>query len=1791
MRLPNGDLYISEFGNNRIRRVDAATGSIETVVGTGEVGYRGDGGPGTQARIWAPQALAADDRFVYFGDSYNHCFRRYDPATKTVSTAVGTCGAYGDEGDGGPATRATFGEASGIAVSRNGDLYVADSSLMRIRKVDAKTGIITAFAGSGMRGDDGDGGPATAAKLDTPRGLHVDAAGNLYFADSENDRVKVVDAATGKIRTFAGKGKSGVGSGDGGPATQATFWQPTSVAVRGNSILIADITQVVRTVDLSTGIITKLFGGGGSRDEDVPGDQAQLNVPIGLNVDASGNVYYADNQDSRVRRWIASTGHVFTLAGSLGLQGDGGPAVGGEVGAPQAVIYDAAGNLYIGGGDYHIHRVDKAGIMQIVAGNGCCYQNDVPGNETGVGTIGAFALDTQGRLLFAESSFSIIRRYDPVTQKVSLVAGTQGRYDFAGDGGPATAATLSSPTGLAADAAGNVYIADRENFRIRRIDPNGIITTIGGTGTNDSTGDGGPATQASFRLPAVVALDKKGRLLVTETFRVRAIDLVSGIVTTLAGGTDYGFSGDGGPATQATLADPFGLAVDAAGNIFISDEGNAAIRVIDAQGIIRSLNKPNEYGFSGDGGPVSEAGVLGPGGLTFDPRGALVFAERNSNRVRRVNACVPVGAFTLNPISGGSLTPTLTWSASSDAFRYDVYLDTSSPPSKKVASDVAATSFQAAGLAPGTTYYAKVTAKGDPYCPNVSTRDSSAVSFSTSTSCVAPGSFDRSAPTDGATGVVTTPTLSWSAAPGASSYDVYLGTTDPPPLLLSGITATSVTAPALTPGNSYFWRVLAKAACDAARTTSTATGRFTVAGSCSAPGAFTLAAPANGATSQATRVLLRWNAAPGAATYDVYLGAGSPSTDPVASGLSGTSFAVAALAPGASYSWRVVAHSGCDASKTTAAGPFTFTVSSSCATPAKVSFDLKPPGAVTLNQSYVVSWTAADGLDAAGFYRVERSLDAAFSSVLDSFDTAGRSASFTYGKPGTVFHRVTPRSGCGAAGASSDAAAVTITADRPRIVVARQPQPVIVPRGGSLANVRVTFDVSNVSQKDFAGFFNTSQPIPFFRPTELTIALRAGETKTYTLEYTGVPVTSAGKYDGLIYVTSLAEPLDLVPYATVALAVTPESTTASPTFGTESAAFAATPATSDPQPITVTLKNPGSTPMALSGEVGPEVWLSPDPDWNKTPLAPGESRTVALRSQRVFGAAGGVFPRYTYFTVTTKEGGSSRLLVRDETPPETNLCDARSRLAPGASGLIVPSIVKATSQLQNTFVSKLSIGNLASDDAVVDLFYTPDGADGFDCTKVLAKRLTVAAGDVLALTDPLATLFQTTGSGSLEIRSAKLSQLSVTGSVEAPAKSGGAFGFVMPAVPRGAGAVAGAPNVVSGLQRSDVYRSNMILSETSGEEATAVKVTLYGADGAVLGSTTRTVASYGKVQFPLTDLTGGAAFANASATIEAVSGRGAVQALVTVIDNTNDDAATYVARPFGASNAATSTARSGTVSNAPSKAARAKGSRPFAAGGVPFLIPAVVNGYASTRIPGAPWTFQTSLSITNGTLTPANLTLTYRPIERGSPALTKTLTIPPHGTLAYDNALVSLFGITGAEKSNGPMGVEGDTNSVVVAARVFSVTDQGTLGDALPIVPLTTEKATGARNAVTLETDGLENSIDLKRGIRSNLILTEMMGQTATVTVQLWEKGDRRVPIATKVVTVGPLEKVQLSPVFQDAAVSKDRTNVRLTVKADPASLGKVVAMTTRIDNVTGDTKNALVAPVGAATAASTFGF
>jgi trimeric autotransporter adhesin len=300
----SGNMYIADSSNNRIRMVTKNTGIISTVAGSGYSGYSGDGGQATSAALFYPYGVAVDaSGNIYIADTYNYRIRMVTKSTGIISTVAGT-GSYSYSGDGGQATSASLNYPRGVAVDASGNIYIADTYNNRIRMVTKSTGIISTVAGDGTQEYKGDGGPATSAILYYPASIAVDALGNIYIADSSNYRIRMVTKSTGIISTVAGSGSSG-SSGDGGQATSAVLNYPRGVAVDASgNIYIADTnSHCIRMVTKSTGIISTVAGSGpyGYSGDGGQATSAVLNYPYGVAVDASGNIYIADSYNYRIR--------------------------------------------------------------------------------------------------------------------------------------------------------------------------------------------------------------------------------------------------------------------------------------------------------------------------------------------------------------------------------------------------------------------------------------------------------------------------------------------------------------------------------------------------------------------------------------------------------------------------------------------------------------------------------------------------------------------------------------------------------------------------------------------------------------------------------------------------------------------------------------------------------------------------------------------------------------------------------------------------------------------------------------------------------------------------------------------------------------------------------------------------------------------------------------------------------------------------------------------------------------------------------------------------------------------------------------------------------------------------------------------------------------------------------------------------------------------------------------------------------------------------------------------------
>jgi DNA-binding beta-propeller fold protein YncE len=336
---------------------------ITTAVGTGAKGYAGDGGPAARALLNGPFDVGFDGHGnLYFSDTFNHCIRRVDARTGVITTCAG-CGEAGYSGDGGPAGHARFNEPYGIAVDKAGNIYVADRHNHCVRRIDGNSGIVTTFAGNGSSGFGGDDGPASRAGMVEPNGLALDPAQNrLFIADVADHRVRVVDLASGIAWTFAGTGEP-EHSGDGGPATAAGVYgaRAVKVAADGSVYILERQGSTLRAVDPRSGIITTIAGTGDKAygGDNGPALAASFNAPKELAIDHDGNLLIVDTENHAIRRVDLRTRTVATIAGSgrRGGDGDGGAARAAALDRPHGAAVAADGSIYIG--DTNNHRIRK----------------------------------------------------------------------------------------------------------------------------------------------------------------------------------------------------------------------------------------------------------------------------------------------------------------------------------------------------------------------------------------------------------------------------------------------------------------------------------------------------------------------------------------------------------------------------------------------------------------------------------------------------------------------------------------------------------------------------------------------------------------------------------------------------------------------------------------------------------------------------------------------------------------------------------------------------------------------------------------------------------------------------------------------------------------------------------------------------------------------------------------------------------------------------------------------------------------------------------------------------------------------------------------------------------------------------------------------------------------------------------------------------------------------------------------------------------------------------------------
>jgi trimeric autotransporter adhesin len=622
-----GNLVISDTGNQRIRVVAATSGTfygqamtagdIYTVAGNGRFEFSGDGGPATAAGLRDPMGVTVDPSGnLVIADNFDSRVRVVAATSGTFYAVAMTAGdiytvagngTAAFAGDGGPATAAELYFPNATAVDGAGNLVIADYYNNQVRVIAATSGSfygqamtagdIYTVAGTGSPTFSGDGGPATAASVPFPSSVAVDRSGNLVISEPYSDRVRVAAVKSGKfynqamtagdIYTVAGNGLV-FESGNTGKAVDAELATPTDIAVDGTgsgagNYALLDYAQV-RLVAASSGTFFgqamspgRIYGIAGNGRPGYTGDggpatAARVGLPPGgVAFDGSGNLLLADSGNNRVRVIAAGSGtfygqpmtlaDIYTVAGdgTAGSGGDGGPAAAAELNGPEAVTVDGAGNLVIS-------DTGNQRIRVVAATSGTFYGQAMTGGH------------------------------------IYTVAGT-GSPGYSGDGGPATAAALRTPTSVTADTAGNLLIADSANNRVRAVAATsgsfygqamtaGDIYTVAGNGTYGFAGDGGPAASAELRGPLGVSVDGDGNLLISDTGneRVRLVAAASGSyfgqavtagdIVTVAGNGREGFLGDSGPATGARMNYPAATAVDGSGNLLIVDDDNGRVRKV-----------------------------------------------------------------------------------------------------------------------------------------------------------------------------------------------------------------------------------------------------------------------------------------------------------------------------------------------------------------------------------------------------------------------------------------------------------------------------------------------------------------------------------------------------------------------------------------------------------------------------------------------------------------------------------------------------------------------------------------------------------------------------------------------------------------------------------------------------------------------------------------------------------------------------------------------------------------------------------------------------------------------------------------------------------------------------------------------------------------------------------------------------------------------------------------------------------------------------------------------------------
>lgn len=648
-----GNPVFVDLDNCMIDRLNA-DGTLTVLAGTGcivfsnQTGSTGDGAPAIRASLRAPQAVTADKLGNLYVSGLRD-IRKISPAGIITSIA-----------------QLAQSPHLGIAVDSGGTVYFSDTLNNRVRKVTPTGGVVTvAGQDNGASGSSGDNGPATLAKLYRPEALAVDSLGNLYIGDRGNFLVRMVTPG-GTISTVV----------TGIPAHSMAFDAAGNFFIGGN-YGVYKFAPGSLPLNASAFLPTPIAGNdefSGFSGDGGPAADALFAGPLAAVPDNRGNVYIADWGNFRVRM-VSATGGVATVAGNgqFRFAPDGVRAMDAPLNAPIDMVLDPAGNLYFTQGS-RVSRVDTHGILTTVAGTLERGRTGDGGPAVAARLSGpnGLALDAAGNLYIADTSNYVIRKVD----RAGIIT-THAEMDY-------------PPRGLVMDARGNLYVSSFYDSRVRMVDTSGRVTVYAGTATSGFSGDGGPALSATLNAPAGLVLDPNGNLYISDSGnnRVRRVT-AQGNISTVVGTGIAGRSGDGGPASQATLNLPGALARDASGNLYISDVNNIVVRRVTQAGIISIFAGGGAYDQISDGKPAPLASFYSPYGLAVDAAGNVFIADAGSgvfgNRIREVLNTLPTvqvspQSLSLSASSGGvAATQTVVVTGSIAGIQFGVKVSTSAP--------------------------------------------------------------------------------------------------------------------------------------------------------------------------------------------------------------------------------------------------------------------------------------------------------------------------------------------------------------------------------------------------------------------------------------------------------------------------------------------------------------------------------------------------------------------------------------------------------------------------------------------------------------------------------------------------------------------------------------------------------------------------------------------------------------------------------------------------------------------------------------------------------------------------------------------------------------------------------------------------------------------------------------------------------------------------------------------------------------------------------------------------------